>query len=129
MWEKFFRMTHRMFSVKNGVLRNLAYFAGKHLCWNVFLVSYVLEGLHLWKESPTQMLSVLKNICKWLLLNLANLVEYLAYRNVTDVENLSYFHFVFSWSSVLADLLRSRLSKVRSCLARWINNPPKHFWI
>ena len=36
--EKIFRMSHRMFSVKNGVLKNLAYFAGKHLCWNVFLV-------------------------------------------------------------------------------------------
>ena len=44
MWEKVFRMSHRMFSVKNGVLRNLAYFAGKHLCWNFFLVK-----LRTWK--------------------------------------------------------------------------------
>ena len=33
-----------MFFVKNGVLKNLAYLAGKHLFWNVFLVK-----LHTWR--------------------------------------------------------------------------------
>ena len=44
MWEKFFRTSHWIFSVKKRVLKSLAYFGGEHLCWNVLLVK-----LHIWR--------------------------------------------------------------------------------
>ena len=36
-WRKF-RISHRRYSVRKGVLRNFAKFTGKYLCQNLFLI-------------------------------------------------------------------------------------------
>ena len=52
------RSSHRMCSIKNGVLKSFAKFTGKHLCWSVFLNK--VSGLRpatLLKEILTQVFS------------------------------------------------------------------------
>ena len=56
---------------KKAILKNLAIFTGKHLCWSLFLISFFQK-----KDSNTMNVakflrtSILKNICKRLLFSL-----------------------------------------------------------
>ena len=52
-----YRSSHQRCSLKKGVLKNLANFTGKHLCWSLFLIKLQAWG------TP-----ILKNICGRLLL-------------------------------------------------------------
>ena len=55
-----------------GVLKNLAMFLGKHLCWSLFLVN--LRG-----STP-----ILKNICERLLLEVVSAWEYKLFPDFPD---------------------------------------------
>ena len=53
-----FRSSHRRYSVKKVVLKNVADFTGQHLCWSLFLIKLqALKAYHFMRETPRQVLS------------------------------------------------------------------------
>ena len=75
-----FRRSHWRCSVKKGVLKKFGNFTGKHLCWSLFLIklqaqSLVKKRLQHWcfpvKFAKFLRTSILKNICKILLLSVS----------------------------------------------------------
>ena len=76
----FYRRSHQRCSIKKALLKNIAIFTGKHLCWSLFLIkledlracNFIKERLH-HRCFPVDIVkflrtSILKNIHKQLLL-------------------------------------------------------------
>ena len=89
---------------KKDVLKNFAVFTGKHLRWSLFVIK--LEALQLfYKEAPTQVFSCeyckffkdtnLKNIYKWMLLNINVIVLFNQVFCLFFVLLIYNFHFHF----------------------------------
>ena len=56
--ERIFRSSRTQMFFKTGVLKRFANFAGKHLCWSLFLKSLQAVGLQLHKKkTPTEVFS------------------------------------------------------------------------
>ena len=59
-------------SIKKAVLKNLAIFTGKHLCWSLFLINFIKKRLHheYFPENIAELLRIpiIKSICERLLI-------------------------------------------------------------
>ena len=111
------RSTHCRCSVKKSVLRNLANFTGKPLCWILF---WRPLGRQLYqKKTPTELFAeflrtpILQNICKWLFLD----------RLFYEPTYVSFTHF---WSMFLF-YTTWKQQKMKDFLVVWLGMKCEHW--